>query len=279
MALLVLEPAWKFVFPSDRPSPLYPIFSGLINGIGVIWDIVNVNALSDASRNCGSSDVKTWLLLAIVTHLINIAFGVYAYFRFCQGLKAENNPSGSQVLWRLLFYDWGVCLYILVLIWHLAWIIYSGNMSTGPTKCADLLQPSIVLLVLYLIGSAIVVAFTVFLQTCREFNTWPAQPQRPAQPANGARSGATPAVGAPPHRGATVEMNRFDAATRPPPTYAPAGDSRRVPPPLYATTGPASNTPAYITPTPSTPGEVVVGIPLDIPVTARPPPQNPNFIA
>jgi hypothetical protein len=160
MALLFCKPFGDFLCPEDRPSPIFSTWSVLINAVGIVWGVIRLITAS------GCTDAaRTWCILGIISHGVPIIFGIYIYIRFVH--KIREGKAAAEAAWKLLLYDWGVCLFILFLIWLLAWMIVAGGKSSGGGDCGGQISVSIVLFIMFLIVGFLLLVFSVFTECCR----------------------------------------------------------------------------------------------------------------
>ena len=166
MAGVVFGAVGDFLCPPDRPSPIFTTFGCLINGIGAIWAIV---VLAGSGGAACESRTRTWLILGVVSLILNIVFCVYLYMRFAQ--KIADGDGTSKAAHTLLMYDWGVCVYFLFIIWLIIWMVlagtYAGRAGAGDS-CGGMLSALIIFFVLYLIIGVILVIFSLATACCNE---------------------------------------------------------------------------------------------------------------
>lgn len=255
MAALFCAPiGWlgDFMFPDDRPSPIFATFSCFLNFGAILWSGIILGTSSCVS------DTVMWLVLGILTCVANIVFGIYLYFRFAQKVKSM---SASEAAGKLFLYDWGVCLYILVLIWTIVWMALVGGyqQKAGPNdKCGQQLTTMTVFLVIYLVVGALLVVLSLVTECCRE-------PKWKKRQRNG-DAGTLPAPGIGRAQAAPPQQQRsgglfggFTNLFRPQPA-APPPPAQPGPPIVVAQPAP---TYAYA--------------PAAQPVTYAPPPVNPAY--
>eukprot|EP00760_Papus_ankaliazontas_P018734 PhM_4_TR1760/c0_g1_i1/m.38261 len=202
------EVCGRLLFPEDRPSPIFVVFTSAINGIPLIMNAVRLVDRGDSDR-CESEDsLRLWLMLGIATQAINILFAFYIHMRYRAKLvedyeerqlhqqqreqpprrglgrflptpsssrSARGPSSGRASAFRaasqLLLYDVGVCVYFIVLIWEMVWIAVSrGKIDDEPT-CNDLphnLNVTAVCIIVYIAVGGFVIVFSLLTECCRE---------------------------------------------------------------------------------------------------------------
>jgi hypothetical protein len=156
-----------FFFPDDRPSPIFSTFAVLINLAILIYSAVVLG-----SRSCDSRPF-TWIILGLVSAIVNIAFAVYLYTRFSIKVRHHGSSAGEAAC-HLFMYDWGVCLYILFAIWLVVWIVFSGtaasdanNDDNNDNGCGNGLVVMIVLMIIYMALGTCLIGCSVCTEGCR----------------------------------------------------------------------------------------------------------------
>ena len=130
----------------------------------MIWSFARV---SDGT--CDSS-TKTWVFLGIASAFINIVFSIYIYVRFSRKILS-GEMSVSETIYKLFMYDWGVCMYMVFLVWMVVWIIVAGtkrNDARDGDDCKSQLGALTVMFVLYLAVGGFLVFLSLFTECCRE---------------------------------------------------------------------------------------------------------------
>lgn len=198
------------VCPADRPSPLYTIFTFLVNTITAIIVIVNFTG-SDSSSACTNGNTKTWNILMLVICGVNMVFSVYLYMRYVQKLREGHGAMTSA--WKLFLYDFGVYFYLWFCVFIVVWICMAGQMTSGEKICSSLTNTTapVVLMIVYLAGSVFVISLSLLTECCRAPRWSGARPASSAAPYPGAAYAPMPQ---PPMGGGT-------STAAPPPVYAP----------------------------------------------------------
>ena len=105
--------------PEDRPSPIFVIFSFIVNIIALIIAVTGLVG-DDKDLPC-TSKCRTWLFVAIGCCAVNLLFAVYIYIRFMNERRAGSSAGDSAG--KLFMYDPGVYVYIWFLIFLIVWFI------------------------------------------------------------------------------------------------------------------------------------------------------------
>lgn len=150
----------KLMCPEDRPSPIFTAFSLVINAIMGIIGVSGLGDCIDAS--------KTWVILGVLSCIVNGAFSCYLYYRFCTKIRAEQNGVTAAV-YQLLMYDWGVCCYLLFGVWLIAWMAMASGRD-GASRCSAL-STMVALMIVYVIVGILLVALSLMTECCRT-PTW-----------------------------------------------------------------------------------------------------------
>jgi hypothetical protein len=151
-----------FFFPEDSPSPIFTTFSCITNVVGLIWSAINIGMYGAgcAERNW------TWLLLAILSFVVNIGFAVYLYMRFTIKVRDPNSNSVGDAAYKVLMYDWGVLAYFFFLIWLVVWMAIAGSRAPDDSCAAQNIR-MLGLLVFYICGGVAMCILSLFTECCR----------------------------------------------------------------------------------------------------------------
>ena len=98
--------AGQLLFPENRPSPIFVVFTSIINFIPMIMQLT---VLAPSKESACTNPVRLWLIAAIVTEAINVLFAFYIYMRFSQKLH-ETEGGAWKTARKLFLYDIGVCM-------------------------------------------------------------------------------------------------------------------------------------------------------------------------
>lgn len=154
----------EFWCPDDRPSPLFSTFSVVLNLAYFIWALIVVS-----TESC-ESETLTWAILGLLTALVNIGFAFYLYFRFASKARKDGISTGNAAC-SLFMYDWGVCVYILFLVWIIVWMVLAGmyqNDASSDDQCGRQLIVGIIFFICYLVIGAFMIALSLFTECCKE---------------------------------------------------------------------------------------------------------------
>eukprot|EP00759_Apiculatamorpha_spiralis_P019995 PhF_6_TR25605/c1_g2_i2/m.35926 len=169
MAYLCAQPfVWmgKLICPEDRPSPIYVIFTCVINIVPLIMHAIQLTTKEIACNN----PMRSWLIAGMITEAINILFAFYVYMRFSQQLH-ETQGGAWKTAWKLFLYDIGVCMYMLFGIWMIVWISFARSFSSSESVCTNLgdqLTIGSTCLILYMILGIFVICFSLVTECCKE---------------------------------------------------------------------------------------------------------------
>lgn len=243
--------------PADRPSPLFTLYTFLVNGIGAIIVGAAFGA-SDSQGTCSNGSTRTWNYVYLAICAVNCLFAIYVYMRYVQKLREGHGAGGAA--YKLLLYDWGCYLMFWFLVFIVVWLCLASNYTSGETRCSSLASTGapVAAMVVWMVGGVFVVWMSLLTECCRS-PKWAGERQVGYAPvAVGAMGGNGGGRAQPPAP--------FVVAPRPAPVYAaaPVGVAYT---PAPATYGP---TPATYGPTP-TPAATFAAPP--------PPPMNPAYSA
>ena len=118
--------------PEDRPSPIFVIFSFIVNIIPLIIAITGLVG-DDKDLPC-TSKCRMWLGVAIGACAVNLLFALYIYVRFMNDLRAGS--SAGESAGKLFLYDPGVYIYIWFLIFLIVWMIMGWTWMGDEKVCA-----------------------------------------------------------------------------------------------------------------------------------------------
>eukprot|EP01060_Flectonema_neradi_P025275 TRINITY_DN3409_c0_g1_i1.p1 TRINITY_DN3409_c0_g1~~TRINITY_DN3409_c0_g1_i1.p1 ORF type:complete len:349 (+),score=39.96 TRINITY_DN3409_c0_g1_i1:66-1112(+) len=161
----------KCLCPENRPSPIFLLFSLLVNILCIIFAIVGLNAKKDGEG--GNPD--TWLAIVACISGVSIMFAFYLYYRFHKltvgsGVNTHEQMSPWKAAFQLFMYDIGVFLYILFAIFILVWSFTMSNY-----KCKDdcddkhsAMETCRTTQLIYLFLGGFVVALSLCTQCCKE---------------------------------------------------------------------------------------------------------------
>jgi hypothetical protein len=150
--------------PEDRPSPIFTVFSTIINGI---MGIMSIAALSGGADDCASS-MRTYVIIGIINCVINVIFAFYLYVRFAAKVREE--ATATQAAYKLFMYDWGVCVYILFSIWLVVWMVLASQSSdkTCNSSLANQITAGITFTIVYMAVGLLLVMLSIMTECCRE---------------------------------------------------------------------------------------------------------------
>ena len=100
----------KCLCPDTRPSPIFLLFSVLLNSVSLTYAVIGLNAEKDGIG--GNPD--TWLAVMAGITGVNVLFAVYLYYRFNtltfggESVNERMSPWNAAV--QLLMYDIGMCV-------------------------------------------------------------------------------------------------------------------------------------------------------------------------
>lgn len=155
----------NFLCPEDAPSPIFTTFAVVINGVAGVWSIVVI-----ASESCESRPT-TWLGLGIMNFFVNVFMAFYIYFRFAHKIRGSYDQPGlgpGDAACKLFLYDWGVCLYMAMLVWELVWFIIAIGVSNDyDDKCGDQLMNDVILLAVFVGVGGFLIICSLFTECCR----------------------------------------------------------------------------------------------------------------
>ncbi|KAJ9462487.1 (UPF0182) [Diplonema papillatum] len=190
MALICCAPLGAFLCPEDRPSPIFTVFTVCINSVSAVMAVLYV--AGEDAKDCSFDKLKTWLYIALLISMVNIAFALYLYWRICVKVK---QMSITSVVWKLLAYDVGVCLYMCFFIFMIVWCSLGGKWGNDKSSwesddaaqneaceaTADNIVTVVVIFVLYMVLGGCVMLFSLFTECCREPRWKHQQPPQQAQ--------------------------------------------------------------------------------------------------
>ena len=157
----------NWICPDDRPSPIFLIYSWILNI--VTCSIAAVAVAKDGGAPC-TSDVRTWYILVFIVTGINLGFSVYLYSRFTQRVVEEGESACTSAS-KLLLYDVGVYFYIWVVIFMIVWMSINSTLRGGERVCASMVDATtaiIICWIVYLVGGVGAMFLSVCATCCNE---------------------------------------------------------------------------------------------------------------
>ncbi|CAD2219950.1 hypothetical protein, conserved [Angomonas deanei] len=154
--------AFKYaVLPHDRPSPLFLLFTTLINGGLLVWSFDVV-----LSATC-HKEHSTWLGLGIMNAVINDLFSIALMASMRNQIRKGIHPSVSNV--RLYLTQPVLLLYFVYLIWEIAWMIVASKKASKNNKdgCSNHFSVQSGFFSFYFILGLTIFAMTFATEWCR----------------------------------------------------------------------------------------------------------------
>eukprot|EP01062_Namystynia_karyoxenos_P018169 TRINITY_DN16755_c0_g3_i2.p3 TRINITY_DN16755_c0_g3~~TRINITY_DN16755_c0_g3_i2.p3 ORF type:complete len:379 (+),score=141.99 TRINITY_DN16755_c0_g3_i2:94-1137(+) len=178
--------------PSTMPSPLFILFSGVLNAGLIICAVVGLSAdhpqqVPEPGPN-GSQpmplpapdcdDPRKWLTGAIAIAAGNIIFTGYLYWRFARLANTQRGAmDASKQAWRIFAYDVGVFIYLLFAVFVIIWLLLSDSYrSSDDCDENDMVKYGQALGWIYLVGGVFVLGCSV----CTECGSAPRYMQQGA---------------------------------------------------------------------------------------------------
>ena len=156
-----------FLCPTDKPSPLYTIFSFLINIAMII--VAGIFLGNDAGVSCNQSSCRGWYIAFFPLCIVNMIFAVYIYYKFMSNLRKGNRAC--KTMSKLLLYDIGVYLYLFVNpVFVVVWLAVGHTMCGEEIVCEHLRNYQVLEVLLgVFFGAGIFMFFlSVAVQCCYE---------------------------------------------------------------------------------------------------------------
>eukprot|EP01063_Lacrimia_lanifica_P016817 TRINITY_DN233_c0_g1_i1.p1 TRINITY_DN233_c0_g1~~TRINITY_DN233_c0_g1_i1.p1 ORF type:complete len:317 (+),score=102.97 TRINITY_DN233_c0_g1_i1:74-1024(+) len=131
-----------FLCPYDRPSPMFVVFSTIVNALLITFAVLGLTEDSheNEAKELGlpensPDDINMWFIVTLVIGIVNIIFAFYIYYRFSRMTswregQTENRKSARAAAWELCAYDIGVCLYMCFAIFMLVWVFIDKRCDT-----------------------------------------------------------------------------------------------------------------------------------------------------
>eukprot|EP01062_Namystynia_karyoxenos_P074983 TRINITY_DN72105_c0_g1_i1.p1 TRINITY_DN72105_c0_g1~~TRINITY_DN72105_c0_g1_i1.p1 ORF type:complete len:315 (+),score=80.08 TRINITY_DN72105_c0_g1_i1:90-947(+) len=121
--------------PQNSPSPVFSIFSALMNLLVLLFAGLGLAAGTDFPDNASEFDDKDkpaqWLGVACGIAVCNMMFACYLYYRFTHMTRGQGARGAAGAAWQLFAYDIGVFIYICFSIFVIVWLAIGGNFK-GP---------------------------------------------------------------------------------------------------------------------------------------------------
>eukprot|EP01065_Artemidia_motanka_P000364 TRINITY_DN10157_c0_g1_i1.p1 TRINITY_DN10157_c0_g1~~TRINITY_DN10157_c0_g1_i1.p1 ORF type:complete len:234 (+),score=53.32 TRINITY_DN10157_c0_g1_i1:60-704(+) len=155
------------LFPSTMPSPLFVIFSVIVNAVMIVCCAVGPSASQDVPEaDCGSG--KTWLRVGTAVAAGNILFAVYLYWRFSRLANSlVGTGSAQRAVWKIFMYDVGVFVYLLFGVFVVVWLaVANSREDEGCGGINDYLGFAQACVWCYGIGGFFVLVCTVCTECC-----------------------------------------------------------------------------------------------------------------
>mmetsp|Transcript_46743 Transcript_46743/g.110050 ORF Transcript_46743/g.110050 Transcript_46743/m.110050 type:complete len:359 (+) Transcript_46743:57-1133(+) len=166
---------YKCCCPSDKPSPIFLTFSGIICGIAII---LSVSGLSSSKSEC-NAPIGTFLIIGILINGALLGFAIYLYWQFSRpyGQAAESNQqSDNNPLARagnMFCYDPVVFVYLLVLagtfVMAIMGAIWLGQADKAKCSSGERSAASSVVtcMWIYLLAGSVVIMISLCVECAR----------------------------------------------------------------------------------------------------------------
>ncbi|KAG5492978.1 hypothetical protein JKF63_01559 [Porcisia hertigi] len=152
---------WEAIFPSDRPSGAYSVYTCVINGGLLVWSFAVV-----LSNPCEVA-VKRWVYAGMGHCFINMIFCVAVIVATRRRIAAGIREETSQ--WRVCFFNPLIVVYCLYIVWEIVWMISVGQLTARypRTTCASHLNVQVAFLVFYLLIGVVLFTSTFITERWR----------------------------------------------------------------------------------------------------------------
>eukprot|EP01062_Namystynia_karyoxenos_P018466 TRINITY_DN16886_c6_g1_i1.p1 TRINITY_DN16886_c6_g1~~TRINITY_DN16886_c6_g1_i1.p1 ORF type:complete len:300 (+),score=84.89 TRINITY_DN16886_c6_g1_i1:93-902(+) len=133
----------KYMFPEDRPSPIFVMYSCLMNCLVFIFAIVGMVTKVDLPPEAEEGDLentgqpKLWLGVAMAIAAVNLIFACYVHYRFTHLTRGPGAKGAASAAWQLFAYDVGVCMYMCFCIFIIVWIASASSFEGPETVPGD----------------------------------------------------------------------------------------------------------------------------------------------
>eukprot|EP01064_Diplonema_japonicum_P001302 TRINITY_DN10821_c0_g1_i1.p1 TRINITY_DN10821_c0_g1~~TRINITY_DN10821_c0_g1_i1.p1 ORF type:complete len:307 (+),score=72.09 TRINITY_DN10821_c0_g1_i1:41-961(+) len=169
----VCEGFSRCLCPDNKPSPLFVIFSTIMNALLLLFAVLGLTAKKE-DPGPDYDPPMMWLGVAIGIAVVNIIFAVYLYWRFAHMTKPseeQKNVSAMKAAAQLFLYDIGVCLYLGFGVFMIVWCIIDKKCDDkGTDLCEDqndAITKCKIILGLYMGLGVVVIFLSVCTECCR----------------------------------------------------------------------------------------------------------------
>ena len=161
--------------PDNRPSPMFTLFSCIINGVLLLFAVLGLTAgTGDPPSIADASWTNTWLGVTMGIAGLNIVFALYLYWKFSRMTSMEGGEGrlgAASAAWKLCMYDIGVFLYLLICVFIMVWTFIGADCKDDYLDDCDTKEARMkmcrILLWIYLVLGGFIVALSLCTECCK----------------------------------------------------------------------------------------------------------------